>query len=84
MAESKKKTEEVKEAVEKNEVPKMVKIMVPRDRQRPDMTVGIGGKIWRIKRGVEVEVPKNVAILIKRSLEQDNKTFDMIESKRTD
>jgi len=72
------------EAKEKKEVkePKMVKVKVPRDRQRGDMTVGVNGKFWLIKRGVEVEVPESVAEVINFSIEQDEKAQDLIDSLR--
>ena len=67
------------EAKEKKEV-KMVKIKVPRDRQRPDMTVGVNGKFWQIKRGVEVEVPSYVAEVVNESIAQEEKAADLIDS----
>lgn len=71
--------EEVVEPVEepKEEAPKKAKapkkdekvtIMVPLiDGEEQEITVGINGKFTKIRRGVEVEVPVNVANVIKRS-----------------
>ncbi len=59
---------------------KMVKIKIPRDRQRPDMTVGVNGKFWKIKRGVEVEVPDYVAEVVNSSIEQDEKAQEFIDA----
>ena len=47
------KTEETK--------PKMVKVKLRKDREhQDDVTVGLNGEMFRIKRGVEVEVPEGV------------------------
>lgn len=43
-----------------------------------DKFVGIGGKTWLIKRGVDVEVPVEVAQVIEQGLKQDNATADLI------
>ncbi|MBE5937692.1 MAG: hypothetical protein E7265_06645 [Lachnospiraceae bacterium] len=43
-----------------------------------DITVGLNGKIYRIKRGVKVKVPKEVDLIIQNSMNQDNKTMMML------
>lgn len=43
-----------------------------------DIVVGINGKQWRIKRGVEVMIPRNVREVIYQSMDQDASTADMI------
>lgn len=46
---------------------KKVKIKLPLTRsEREDVFVGINGKTWLIKRGEEVEVPRNVAQVLRR------------------
>lgn len=82
MAEKKetKVTEEVKEV----KGPKMVKIKIPRDRQRGDMVVGVNGKFWQFQRGKEVEVPESVAEVINWSIEQDERAEDLINEQRED
>ena len=41
--------------------PKMVKVKLRKDREhQDDVTVGLNGEMFRIKRGVEVEVPEGV------------------------
>lgn len=46
---------------------KKVKIKLPLTRsERDDVFVGINGKTWLIKRGEEVEVPRNVAQVLRR------------------
>ena len=47
---------------------------------KDDLVVGLNGKLYQIKRGVEVEVPKGVAEIIEHAAEQDKKTAEMIES----
>lgn len=51
-----------------------------------DITVGINGRFYKIKRGQPVRVPKAVAEILERSLEQDARTAELIdrESKRED
>ena len=46
---------------------KKVKIRLPLTRtERDDVFVGLNGKTWLIKRGVEVEVPEGVAKILER------------------
>lgn len=46
-------------------LPETVKIRMPLTRQeKDDVFVGINGKSWLIKRGVEVEVPLGVALVL--------------------
>lgn len=46
---------------------KNVTIKLPLTRsERDDVFVGINGKTWLIKRGAEVEVPRNVAKVLQR------------------
>ena len=47
------KPEEVKE--------KLVKIRLPRIKDKPDEYVSVNDRTWHIQRGVEVEVPECVA-----------------------
>lgn len=48
--------------------PKMVKIKLPITRtEKEDVTVGLNGKPYLIKRGVEVSVPYGVAKTLERS-----------------
>lgn len=41
------------------------------DKYKDDVTVGVNGKTWLIKRGERVTVPRFVAEVIKNSMEQD-------------
>ena len=66
-------------AEKKKEGPKMVRYIVPRDRMRgSDITVGVNGKVWKIRRGVPVMIPDFVADVIDNSLMQDAHTDDLI------
>lgn len=61
-------------ATKKSDEPKAgyVKIKLFKDnhRYKDDVTVGVNGKFWRIKRGVEVEVPASVAEVLENSMRQ--------------
>ena len=48
------------------------------DKYKEDIFVGLNGKNYVIKRGVDVEVPEEVAEILRRSHEQDTKTMRMI------
>ena len=51
-----------------------------------DVFVGLNGRAYRIQRGKHVRVPKAVAEILERSLEQDARTAELIdrESKKED
>ncbi len=58
------KTEETK--------PKMVKVKLRKDREhQDDVTVGLNGEMFRIKRGVEVEVPEGVKEILDNTERMD-------------
>lgn len=63
--------------------PKMVTIELfkDKDKYKHDMKVAVNGRVWRIKRGVPVQVPDFVAEVISASLKQDGKTADLITRK---
>jgi len=48
------------------------------DKYSADMPVIINGKCYLIQRGKQIAVPRKVAEVIKRSIEQDSKTSVMI------
>ena len=90
---AKKEPKEVKDEVlepaeEKAEEPKIpwedrkVRVTLFKDngKYRDDVTVGVNGKVWRIKRGVPVEIPMYVWLVLKQSLDQDAKTAIMIQN----
>ncbi len=76
----KKETEEVK--LDNTEAEERVKIKLFKDNKeyKDDLVVGLNGKLYQIKRGIEVSVPKAVAEIIENSIQQDEKTAEMIES----
>lgn len=52
--------------------PKMVKVKLRKDREhQEDFTVGLNGEMFRIKRGVEVEVPEGVKEILDNSERMD-------------
>lgn len=52
--------------------PKMVKVLLRKDRDhQDDVTVGINGHMYRIKRGVEVEVPEGVKEILDNTERMD-------------
>lgn len=55
-----------------------IKLFKDNGKYKDDMIVGLNGRIWQIKRGVEVEVPWAVAEIIRESLEQDQATAELI------
>ena len=86
MATEKKTTAPVEETVPVEETAeKMVKIRLPltRDNQE-DVFVGVNGRTWLIKRGVEVEVPEVVAYVIYESEEALAKAYNYQASIRTE
>ena len=49
-----------------------------------DIHVGLNGKVYRIKRGEEVMIPRSVKQIIVRSMDQDQRTAEMIEQLSND
>ena len=65
----------------KTEKEKLVKIRIPRERDRQDDAyVSINERSWLIKRGVEVEVPECVAELIRNSEEAEEAFYTLSDS----
>lgn len=48
-------------------------------KYRDDIIVGYNGRIYQIKRGVEVMIPRAVREIIYQSEEQDQRTADLID-----
>lgn len=48
----------------------VIKLFKDNHMYKDDVTVGLNGKFWRIKRGVAVEVPEAVAEIIENSIRQ--------------
>ena len=64
-----------------NKVEKKVKIKLPVTRiETDDVFVGLNGKTYLIKRGVEVEVPAGVAEILKRKDDMLVAAMDFEES----
>ncbi len=56
-----------------------VKLFKDTKDYKDDVFIGINGKTWQIKRGVEVKVPRYVAQVLEDSYKQDLDTASMIE-----
>ena len=52
----------------------VVNLFLDNDKYKDDVIVAVNGKAWRIKRGMDVEVPRYVAEVLKHSEELDRKT----------
>ncbi len=77
--------EEVKEKDAKTENPhELVKYRAFKDngKYKDDITVIVNGKLWRIQRGVDVEIPRYVYNVIMQSEEQDLKAANFAEEKQ--
>ena len=81
MAEKKDATDEVVMKSEKEYWNERVPFKAFKDngKYKDDLVVGINGKLWRIQRGVEVMIPRNVREVIYQSMDQDAATASLIE-----
>ena len=84
--EEKKVDDEVMEEPEekKPEIPwdqKIVRVTLFKDNERykDDVTVCVAGKNWLIKRGVPVDIPLYVWLVLEKGMAQDAKTAIMIQ-----
>ena len=65
----------------KTEKEKLVKIRIPRERDRQDdVFVCVNGRTWLIKRGVEVEVPECVSEVIRNAEEVAEQAYAFNDS----
>ena len=53
-------------------------------KYRDDIVVGYNGKIYRIKRGENVMIPRAVYNIIKNSMDQDAHTADLIDAQKNE
>lgn len=56
-----------------------IKLFKDSERYKDDVFVAINGKGWQIRRGVEVQVPRYVALVLEQSLAQDAATAELME-----
>lgn len=61
-----------------------VKLFKDTGKYKDPLTVVLNGKVWRLERGVELEVPKDVAEIIAHSEYQDTMTARMIEARENE
>ena len=68
----------------KQQKEEMVAIRLFKDANKysDDVTVCVNGRVWKIQRGVTVEVPKYVADVLERSQDQDAQTADLINGQQ--
>ena len=80
MADSKTKTETAMEGTREwyNELVS-VKLFKDSGKYRDDVFVAVNGKGWQIRRGVEGQVPRYVALVLQQSLEQDAATAELMD-----
>jgi hypothetical protein len=73
--------EAAKTATKATETEKLIKIRIPRSRDnQDDVFVGVNGRTWLIKRGVEVEVPECVAEVIRNAEEAEEAAYAFNDS----
>lgn len=73
--------EATKTKANETEKEKLVKIRIPRERDRQDdVFVCINGRTWLIKRGVEVDVPECVAEAIRNAEDVAEQAYAFNES----
>ncbi len=58
-----------------------IRLFKDNQKYKDDVFVAVNGKGWQIQRGVDVQVPRYVAQVLKQSEEQDAKTARLIEEK---
>ncbi len=46
-------------------------------KYKDDITIGVNGKLWRIRRGREVMIPYYVKAVLDNSMEQDRRALEM-------
>lgn len=51
------------------------------DKYKDDIVVGLNGKMYTIQRGKHVRIPKPVYEIVRRSMDQDAATAEMLEQK---
>ena len=71
---------EILKEIEENEQLVKIRLFKDYDKYKDDVYVGINGRNWNIKRGVEVEVPKKVALVLMNSDIQRGLAADYMDS----
>lgn len=56
-----------------------IRLFKDNERYKDDVTVVVNGKVWRIQRGKEVEIPMFVWKVIQKGMEQDFNTATLIQ-----
>ena len=61
-----------------------VRLFKDNERYKDDVTVVVNGRVWRIQRGVDVDLPVYVWQVLEQSMAQDTKTAVMIQKESDD
>ena len=61
--------------------PVTIELFADGDRYSRDFVAGVNGKLWKIKHGQPVQVPRYVAELVMRSVNQDRQTANLIRER---
>lgn len=61
-----------------------IRLFIDNDKYKEDVVVMHNGKLYVIKRGVDVQVPRYIADILKQSEEQDTNTARMIANYNRD
>ena len=61
-----------------------VRLFKDNERYKDDVTVVVNGRVWRIQRGVDVDLPMYVWQVLEQSMAQDTKTAVMIQRESDD
>lgn len=51
-----------------------INLFMDNDKYKDDVIVAVNGKVWQIKRGEDVKVPRHIAEVINNSMKQDRAT----------
>lgn len=57
-----------------------VKLFKDTERYKDDVTVVVNGRVWKIQRGKEVELPMYVWMVVEAGLSQDFQTATLIQA----
>ena len=72
------KTEEIIEEKENPMRPVKVHLFKDGGKYKDDVVAGLNGRVWKIKRGVDVEIPYAVAKVLERHMALQEQAADFI------
>lgn len=77
---SERRSANIKDIEEFYKEPVSVMLIKDNDRYKEDVTVTLNGINYRIQRGVQVKVPRNVALILERSHKQEMDAQSYVDS----